>query len=47
MSARDIAARIMTPKEIQILHQVCVTAGVDASKIQPDNPFSKSGDTAQ
>ena len=47
MSARDIAARIMTPKEIQILHQACVAAGVDASKIQPDNPFSKSGGTAQ
>ena len=47
MSARDIAARIMTPKEIQILHQACVAAGVDASKIQPDNPFKKSGGTAQ
>ena len=37
----------MTPKEIQILHQACVAAGVDATKIQPDNPFSKSGGTAQ
>ena len=46
MSARDIAARIMTPKEIQILHQACIAAGVDASKIQPDNPFKKSGGTA-
>ena len=37
----------MTPKEIQILHQACVAAGVDASKIQPDNPFKKNGGTAQ
>ena len=47
VSARDIVARIITPKEIQILHQACVAAGVDASKIQPDNPFKKSGGTAQ
>ena len=46
MSARDIVARIITPKDIQILHQECVAAGVDASKIQPDNPFKKSGGTA-
>ena len=37
----------MTPKEIQILHQACVAAGVYPSKIQPDNPFKKSGGTAQ
>ena len=36
----------MTSKEIQILHQACIAAGVDASKIQPDNPFKKSGGTA-
>ena len=36
----------MTPKEIQILHQACVAAGVDATKISPANPFLKSGGTA-
>ena len=36
----------MTPNEIQILHQACIAAGVDATKIQPDNPFKKSGGTA-
>ena len=45
MSARDIAARIMTPQEIDILNQACIAAGIDSSKIQPDNPFSKSGGT--
>lgn len=37
----------MTPKEIKVLHQACLAAGVDATKIQPDNPFSKSGGVAQ
>ena len=47
MSIRDIAARIMTPNEIQILNQACQTAGIDSSKISPSNPFEKSGGTAQ
>ena len=36
----------MTPKEIQILHQACQAAGVDATKIRGINPFTKSGFTA-
>jgi len=36
----------MTPKEIQVLNQACKSAGIDASKIQPANPFEKSGGTA-
>ena len=36
----------MTPKEIQVLNQACKSAGIDASKITPSNPFEKSGGTA-
>ena len=36
----------MTPQEIQVLHQACVAAGVDAIKISATNPFKKSGLTA-
>ena len=37
----------MTPKEIQVLYRACQSAGIDASKITPANPFEKSGGTAQ
>ena len=37
---------IMTPQEIQVLQQACKAAGVNASKIRPQNPFTKSGSTA-
>ena len=37
----------MTPQEIQILNQACQMAGIDSSKISPNNPFEKSGGTAQ
>ena len=37
----------MTPKEIQVLNQACQMAGIDSSKISPNNPFEKSGGTAQ
>ena len=36
----------MTPEEIQVLQQACKAAGVNASKIRPLNPFTKSGSTA-
>ena len=36
----------MTPKEIQVLNQAYKSAGIDASKITPSNPFEKSGGTA-
>ena len=36
----------MTPQEIDILNRACIAAGIDSSKIQPDNPFKKSGETA-
>jgi len=36
----------MTPKEIQILQRACQVARIDASKIKPENPFTKSGSTA-
>jgi hypothetical protein len=36
----------MTPKEIQVLSQACQMAGIDSSKISPNNPFEKSGGTA-
>ena len=36
----------MTTKEIDILNRACIAAGIDSSKIQPENPFSKSGGTA-
>ena len=36
----------MTPTEIQVLQQACQAARIDASKIQPENPFKKSGSTA-
>ena len=36
----------MTPKEIQVLLRACQSAGIDASKITPANPFEKSGGTA-
>jgi hypothetical protein len=37
---------MMTSQEIQVLYQACREAGIDASKITPSNPFSKSGGTA-
>ena len=36
----------MTPNEIQILQHACQAARIDASKIKPENPFTKSGNTA-
>jgi len=36
----------MTPKEIQVLMKACKAAGIDATKIKPENPFSKNGKTA-
>ena len=36
----------MTSQEIQVLYKACREAGIDASKITPSNPFSKSGGTA-
>ena len=36
----------MTPTEIQILHQACKAAGVDATKIRPENPWSRQGGIA-
>ena len=36
----------MTPQEIHVLQQACKAAGVNASKIRPQNPFTKSGSTA-
>ena len=36
----------MTPEEIRILNDCCRIAGVDASKIKPENPMSKKGSTA-
>ena len=35
----------MTPREIQILNRACQMAGIDSSKIRPENPFTKSGGT--
>lgn len=37
----------MTKTEIQVLVQACKMAGIDATKIKPENPFSKSGRTAE
>ena len=36
----------MTPTEIKVLVQACRVAGIDANKVQPTNPFKKSGGTA-
>jgi len=36
----------MTNKEIEVLMQACRMAGLDATKISPENPFKKSGKTA-
>ncbi len=36
----------MTEKEIDVLVQACRMAGVDTTKIKPENPFEKSGATA-
>ena len=36
----------MTDQEIQILADACRMAGIDATKIKPENPFEKSGSTA-
>lgn len=36
----------MTPTEIQVLVQACRMAGIDANKVQPTNPFEKSGKVA-
>ena len=36
----------MTKKEIEVLAQACRAAGVDTTKIKPENPFEKSGATA-
>lgn len=36
----------MTPKELELLAKACQMAGIDATKITPDNPFEKSGGTA-
>ena len=36
----------MTPTEIKVLDQACRSAGIDPTKIKPENPFAKSGATA-
>ena len=36
----------MTEKEIEVLAQACKAADIDATKIKPENPFSKNGSTA-
>ena len=36
----------MTPNEIEVLQRACQAARIDASKIKPENPFTKSGSTA-
>lgn len=36
----------MTENEIAILQQACKAAGVDSSKIKPENPFTRKGFTA-
>ena len=36
----------MTEKEITVLVQACKAAGIDATKIKPENPFTKNGGTA-
>ena len=36
----------MTKREIEVLAQACRAAGVDTTKIKPENPFEKSGATA-
>ena len=36
----------MTKQEIQVLYRACQSAGINASKITPANPFEKSGGTA-
>ena len=36
----------MTDQEIQILADACRMAGIDATKIKPENPFERSGKTA-
>ena len=36
----------MTSQEIQVLYKACRQAGIDASRIKPNNPFEKSGGTA-
>ena len=45
-SIRDIADRIMTSQEIQVLYRAYQSAGFAASRIKPNNPFEKSGGTA-
>jgi hypothetical protein len=37
----------MTPKEIKILHEACMAAGVNPSQISAENPFKKTGKTAE
>ena len=37
---------MMTEKEIEVLAQACKAAGIDATKIKPENPFTKNGSTA-
>ncbi len=37
---------MMTSKEIEVLAQACRAAGIDATKIKPENPFTKNGGTA-
>ena len=37
----------MTEKEIQVLAQACKAAGIDATKIKPENPFTRNGKTAE
>ena len=36
----------MNPKQVKLLATACKMAGLDASKIKPENPFTKSGLTA-
>ena len=37
----------MTPSEIKILRDACLVAGVNASQISAENPFTKKGKTAE
>ena len=38
---------MMTEKEIEVLAQAWRAAGIDATKIKPENPFSKNEKTAE
>ena len=37
----------MTEKEIEVLAQACKAAGIDATRIKAENPFTRKGKTAE